>query len=196
MKNRKNLLLLILAAFLAGNLVIQSCRKDYSPTQSTDDFSSIASDRTDSTNYYKTMVAKCVARGLTDTNFKNFFKRISARWEGNQNGFSLWHYRDSIVSVSQYTSLTLAGFLAYQASQLGYSYNMAFFRGHLVRYIPNLSIGIAIYDTTRVQNYVFTSTLKVADVASTYYSDTTYGGYATSGSRFAKNRHVIYSSIG
>jgi len=127
------------------------------------------------------MVAKCVARGLSNTHFQSFFRIVAARGEGNQDGFSLWHYRDSIVipATTPMSSRTLAAFLADQGSYLGYSYNTDFFKGHLVRYIPNLAIGIAIWDTTQVRNYVFDSNLKVAVIPSTYYTDETYGGVST-----------------
>ena len=159
MKKGTDFLLLFLITFLSINLVFQSCQKEPNLTaqSSSSDSNSSVNDRGgDSLDYYKTMVAKCVARGLGDSNFKTFFNRVSVRGEGGQSGFSLWHYRDSLVTTSQ----TLASFLSVQAGYLGYSYNAQFFRGHLVRYIPNLAIGISIWGTSSVSTYVFASTTK------------------------------------
>lgn len=177
MKKEIKLLIVIVVAFLAANLVFQSCQKDsYSPLRSSEDSTGIITERSpDSSDYYKKLVARCVAKGLGNTDFQRFFKHVAARGEGNQDGFSLWRYRDSLVGPN----MTLAGFLSAQGSALGYSYTTAFFRGHLVRYIPNLAIGISIWDNVTVSDYQFQSTLKVAALPSDYCSGATTAGNST-----------------
>lgn len=178
MKRRANFLLTILIVLLASNLVFQSCQKEnYLPTDALSDSTQVLTrERTlDSLDFYKNVVARCVAKGLGNTDFKTFFRRVAARNEGNQNGFSLWRYRDSTI----YGQVTLARFLSMQASQLGYSYNSDFFRGHLVRYIPNLSIGVSLWTNTLVSDYTFPSSLKVASLPTNYYEDVVNAGVST-----------------
>ena len=178
MKKGSNIFLLFLILCLSGNLILESCQKDplWPNSTSTEHAPGLLQERTlDSLDFYKNLVARCVAKGLGNTDFQVFFRKVAARGEGNQDGFSLWRYRDSLVAPN----MTLARFLAMQSSQLGYNYNMEFFRGHLVRYIPKLSIGISIWGNVSVQNYVFNSTLKVAAVSSNYYSDALTAGNST-----------------
>lgn len=179
MKNGLNFLIFILVVLLTTNLVFQSCQKSSNTPSdlldSTNAFNEYVGDRSaDSISFYVNMLAKTVAHGLNDASFQTFFKKVSARNQGNEVGFSLWNYRDSLITSNQ----TLAGFLSYHSNQVGYNYSTSFFRGHLVRYIPNLSIGISIWGDTSITNYVFSSNLKVAALPLNYYSDDIDAGNA------------------
>ncbi len=181
MKHRANFLLLIAILFLGFNLMFQACQKEnfFAPDTPSESAPGFAQERDLTTMAtYKTVVAKCVAKGLSDPAFQAFFRAAAASGEGNQDGFSLWRYRDELVAPN----MTLARFLAVQAGQLGYmttTYNTEFFRGELVRYAPNLSIGISIWGNAAISNYVFSAGLKTAVIPTNYYTDSETAGNCT-----------------
>jgi hypothetical protein len=157
-------------------LLLQSCKKEEAEAiRSQQHLSTSYFIPLDSVVFYKQLVARCVTNGLSDAEFGAFFKKVSARGEGNQIGFSLWHYRDSLVKPAQ----TLADYLASQSEQIGTPYNRSFFRGHLVRAIPNLSIGISIWEDVTIQDFPLDRTLKVAVLPENYYSADEDAGVAT-----------------